>query len=239
MPIQAYLDDLHARFAASTTARSPPTSPSSRKADPELVRHLRRDDRRPRLRGRRHATSRSRSSRSPSRSSTAWRSRTTAATRCSSRSASSRPATRSTRSASSRATGRPLNPMINAGAIATDVAGRRRDQPTTRCERIARRCSRRYAGRARSRSTRPSTARSATTGHRNRAIGHMLRNFDILDGATRAAPSTSTSSSARSLVDCRDLGADGGDARQRRRQPGAPASARSRAELRRRACSAS
>ena len=36
------------------------------------------------------------------------------------------------------------------------------------------------------------------TGHRNRAIGHMLRNFDILDRATRSRRSTSTSSSARS-----------------------------------------
>src|SRR5258705_13374110 len=73
--------------------------------------------------------------------------------------------------------GRPLNPMINAGAIATtgmvkgkDVAhrlarvlehfSRYLDHPLTIDENVYR--------------------SENTTGHRNRAIGHMLRNFDIL-----------------------------------------------------------
>ena len=54
-------------------------------------------------------------------------------------------------------------------------------------------------------STRRSTSRRRATGHRNRAIGHMLRNFDILDRGSEPARSTSTSSSARSQVTCRDL----------------------------------
>jgi len=74
-------------------------------------------------------------------------------------------------------TGAPLNPMINAGAIAAAslVAGH---SPTDRFERILAVLSL-YAGRrlelddAVYRSERD-------TGHRNRAIGHMLRNFDVL-----------------------------------------------------------
>ena len=75
-------------------------------------------------------------------------------------------------------TGRPLNPMINAGAIATSslVAG------APRPKRESHACSTRssaYAGR-------PLAIDSAVfdserdTGHRNRAIGHMLRNFGIV-----------------------------------------------------------
>jgi glutaminase len=74
-------------------------------------------------------------------------------------------------------TGTPLNPMINAGAIAAAslVAGH---SPGDRFERILTVLSL-YAGRrldldeAVYRSERD-------TGHRNRAIGHMLRNFDVL-----------------------------------------------------------
>jgi glutaminase len=74
-------------------------------------------------------------------------------------------------------TGRPRNPMINAGAIAAAglIAGK---SNATRSQRMLDMFSR-YAGEevvideAVYRS-------ESETGHRNRAIGHMLRNFDIL-----------------------------------------------------------
>lgn len=74
-------------------------------------------------------------------------------------------------------TGRPRNPMINAGAIATAglIAGK---TINTRFKRILDTFSN-YAGRALTLDE--SVYRSESeTGHRNRAIGHMLRNFDIL-----------------------------------------------------------
>lgn len=81
-------------------------------------------------------------------------------------------------------TGRPLNPMINAGAIATTslVAGHSADD---RLERLLSVFAM-YAGRPLE--VDESVYRSEKeTGHRNRAIGHMLRNFDVLtddpDGA--------------------------------------------------------
>jgi glutaminase len=75
-------------------------------------------------------------------------------------------------------TGRPRNPMINAGAIATAglVGGA---TPAARLARLLGALSA-YAGR-------PLDIDEAVfeserdTGHRNRAIGHMLRNYDILD----------------------------------------------------------
>jgi glutaminase len=76
-------------------------------------------------------------------------------------------------------TERPRNPMINAGAItaASLVAGPDVD---TRFERIRAEYSR-YAGRdlTFNRSVYESESR---TGHRNRAIGHMLRSFGIITG---------------------------------------------------------
>jgi glutaminase len=74
-------------------------------------------------------------------------------------------------------TGRPLNPMINAGAIATSsmVQGADRD---ARLARVVGALSA-YAGR-------PLAIDEAvfeserSTGHRNRAIGHLLRNHGIL-----------------------------------------------------------
>lgn len=81
-------------------------------------------------------------------------------------------------------TGRPRNPMINAGAIATAglVGG---DTPAARLERLLSALSA-YAGR-------PLDIDEAVfeseriTGHRNRAIGHMLRNYDILQHDPEAA----------------------------------------------------
>lgn len=73
--------------------------------------------------------------------------------------------------------GRPLNPMINAGAItaASLVPGATADE---RLEAIVDAYSR-YAGR-RLAVDEAVFASERATGHRNRAIGHMLRTFDIL-----------------------------------------------------------
>lgn len=75
--------------------------------------------------------------------------------------------------------GRPLNPMINAGAIATTglIHG---GTPEERFDRIAQRFAQ-YTGH-------PMTVNDAVyvserdTGHRNRAISHLLRNADIISG---------------------------------------------------------
>jgi len=74
-------------------------------------------------------------------------------------------------------TGCPLNPMINAGAIAAAslVAGRSRED---RFNRVLGLFSA-YAGRTLSLDEAVYES-ERDTGHRNRAIGHMLRNFDIL-----------------------------------------------------------
>src|SRR5262245_36457257 len=74
-------------------------------------------------------------------------------------------------------TGRPRNPMINAGAIATTglIAGR---TPAIRLSRILKTFSL-CAGRELAVDENVYRSESET-GHRNRAIGHMLRNFDIL-----------------------------------------------------------
>src|SRR6185295_5999765 len=74
-------------------------------------------------------------------------------------------------------TGRPRNPMINAGAIATAglIAGR---TPATRLRRILEMLGS-YAGRELEIDQAVYRSESAT-GHRNRAIGYMLRNFGIL-----------------------------------------------------------
>ncbi|MCI0743857.1 MAG: glutaminase A [Verrucomicrobia subdivision 3 bacterium] len=74
-------------------------------------------------------------------------------------------------------TGRPRNPMINAGAIATTalIAGK---SPATRLRRLLEMFAL-YAGRELTLDDAVYRSESET-GHRNRAIGYMLRNFDIL-----------------------------------------------------------
>jgi glutaminase len=74
-------------------------------------------------------------------------------------------------------TGRPRNPMINAGAIATTslIAGK---SAHTRLRRLLEMFSL-FAGRELSLDNEVYRSESET-GHRNRAIGHMLRNFEIL-----------------------------------------------------------
>ena len=74
-------------------------------------------------------------------------------------------------------TGRPRNPMINAGAIAAAglIAGK---QPHVRQQRMLDMFSL-YAGEKLA-VDQPVYRSESETGHRNRAIGHMLRNFNIL-----------------------------------------------------------
>jgi glutaminase len=99
-------------------------------------------------------------------------------------------------------TGRPRNPMINAGAIATAglIAGK---TAATRFKRILEACSL-YAGRSLAVDKTVYHSESET-GHRNRAIGHMLRNFDKLTGDPM--PVTEMYFQQCSIsVNCRDLG---------------------------------
>lgn len=97
--------------------------------------------------------------------------------------------------------GRPLNPMINAGAIAASslIAGA---DANARLARVVEALSA-YAGRALS--IDEAVAESErSTGHRNRAIGHMLRNYGIID----ADPEPSLDlyfKQCSVLVTCRDL----------------------------------
>ena len=77
-------------------------------------------------------------------------------------------------------TGRPRNPMINAGAITAASLVPGADVTYDRFELIRQKYSR-YAGRELS--LNPDVYLSEhRTGHRNRAIGHMLRSFDIVTG---------------------------------------------------------
>lgn len=81
-------------------------------------------------------------------------------------------------------TGRPLNPMVNAGAIATSslVGG------TSREARLARVLGAISAYAGRPLDIDDSVFESErSTGHRNRAIGHMLRNHGIIDEDPEAA----------------------------------------------------
>lgn len=99
-------------------------------------------------------------------------------------------------------TGRPLNPMINAGAIASTSLVRGHSSED-KLQRLLSMMSA-YAGR-------PLTLDHAVyeservTGHRNRAIGHMLRNFDIL--SDDPGPALDLYFQQCSIaVTCRDLG---------------------------------
>jgi glutaminase len=98
------------------------------------------------------------------------------------------------------ATGCPLNPMINAGAIAAAslIAGRSRQDMLDRLLAVFSL----YAGRPLR--IDPATFESEhQTGHRNRAISHMLRNFDIVDDPEAALDLYFRQCSIE--VNCRDL----------------------------------
>lgn len=98
-------------------------------------------------------------------------------------------------------TGAPMNPMINAGAIATAglVAG---DTPDAQWQRIIRSLST-FAGREMQ--VDESVYRSESeTGFRNRAIAWMLKNFGIIDGDPMAVLENYFRQCSI-LVSCRDL----------------------------------
>ncbi|MBC8096897.1 MAG: glutaminase A [Akkermansiaceae bacterium] len=98
-------------------------------------------------------------------------------------------------------TGRPRNPMINAGAIATAgmIAGR---SPQARLKRVLETFSL-FAGRELALDETVYRSES-DTGHRNRAIGHMLRNFNILTSDPMAVTELYFQQCSIS-VHCRDL----------------------------------
>ena len=98
-------------------------------------------------------------------------------------------------------TGAPLNPLINAGAIAACglIPG---GTVALKSSRILATYSR-YAGRALDIDERVYGSESGT-GHRNRAIGWMLRNFSILDGDPTPTLETYFRQCAI-RVTCRDL----------------------------------
>ncbi|RII20489.1 Glutaminase [Streptomyces sp. YIM 130001] len=76
-------------------------------------------------------------------------------------------------------TGRPLNPMINAGAITThSLAGSQDLKPAERVERVVQGLSA-FAGR-RLRTDEAVCASEMEHAHRNLAIAHMLRSHDVL-----------------------------------------------------------
>jgi glutaminase len=97
--------------------------------------------------------------------------------------------------------GAPFNPMINAGAIATCGQIRPGDT-TTRIDRILAYLSA-CAGRALDIDQAVYRSESET-GHRNRAIGWMLRNFDIIDEEPTEILETYFQQCAI-RVNCRDL----------------------------------
>ena len=98
-------------------------------------------------------------------------------------------------------TGCPRNPMINAGAIASTglVEGHTADARLRRILEMFAHC----AGRALAIDPQVYASESAT-GHRNRAIGHMLRNFGILTGDPMPVVETYFKQCAI-LGHCRDL----------------------------------
>ena len=98
-------------------------------------------------------------------------------------------------------TGRPLNPMINAGAITSTslVAGA---DPAERERRILAAYGR-FAGRELEVDTAVYES-ERDTGHRNRAIGHMLRGFGILEQDPELALDLYFRQCSVA-VDCRDL----------------------------------
>jgi glutaminase len=97
--------------------------------------------------------------------------------------------------------GRPYNPMINAGAIAATglVSG---DDLDDRFEKI-RHCFSRYAGRDLDVDEEVYRSES-TTGFRNRAIANLLRNFEMLDDPVDEAVEVYFKQCSI-LVTCRDL----------------------------------
>lgn len=99
-------------------------------------------------------------------------------------------------------TGRPRNPMINAGAIAAAglIGGK---SQAGRLKRVIEMLST-YAGRPLELDEAVYRSESET-GHRNRAIGHMLRNYNVLEGDPMEAVDLYFKQCSVSVT-CRDLG---------------------------------
>ncbi|NJK90975.1 MAG: glutaminase A [Blastochloris sp.] len=99
-------------------------------------------------------------------------------------------------------TGQPANPMINAGAIATTglVEGKTSRQ---KINRILNAMSR-YVGRSLGIDQEVYRSESET-GHRNRAIAHLLRNFNIIESDPEPALDAYFQQCSISIT-CRDLG---------------------------------
>jgi len=84
-------------------------------------------------------------------------------------------------------TGRPANPMVNAGALATTalVEG---DDVDTRTARIVETLSA-FAGRSLW-VDEAVYASESSTGDRNRALGHLMRSYGVIDGSVEVAAET-------------------------------------------------
>ena len=215
-PAQAFLERVHARHRDLDGRRGRELHPGARARGPGLVRDRAGDRRRHRLPGRRQRGCRSRSSRS--------RSRFTyglvlddlgrAAVR-------RRIGVEPTGDAFNAITlapgsGVPLNPMVNAGAIAAASLVAPADGVPA-LDRIARRCSARLAGRPLA--IDPVVFESEReTGHRNRAIAHLLR----ASGTLADDPDVALERYFAPVLGrgrCPRARDDGRDARQWRRQP--------------------
>lgn len=98
-------------------------------------------------------------------------------------------------------TGRPLNPMINAGAIAT-AAMVEGDKPESKLQRILASFGR-YIGHP-IKIDEQVFRSEKETGHRNRAIAHLLRSFGILEDPPEGILDVYFQQCSM-LVSCRDL----------------------------------
>jgi glutaminase len=98
-------------------------------------------------------------------------------------------------------TGRPLNPMINAGAIAT-AAMVEGDKPESKLQRILTSFGR-YIGHP-IKIDQQVFRSEKETGHRNRAIAHLLRSFEILKDPPEGILDVYFQQCSM-LVSCRDL----------------------------------
>ena len=174
--------------------------PRARDGRPRPARARRRRPARAGPVGRRRRGASSRSSRSRSRSCSRSRSPSAAATRCSAK-VGAEPSGEPFNAISLEAgTGRPANPMVNAGRDRDDGA-RSRATTSRSAPGGSSRCSRRFAGRSLGVDESVYASESAT-GDRNRALAHLMRSYGMIDATGRASPSSRTSGSARCSSRC-------------------------------------
>ena len=208
---------------ALTTGQVATYIPELATGRPAGLRHRDCHRRRPGLRGRRNAPGCSPSSRSPSRWCTALRWRTAGASGCE----------QAIGVEPSRRRLQLDQPGARHGPAAEPDDQRRRDRHLVagagrrRCG-AAGACDRCAVGLRRAQPLELDEAvfeSERATGHRNRAIGHMLRNYGIVRGRPRAG----AGAVLQAVLGAGRLprpGADGGDAGQRRPEPGHRGSAR-------------